>query len=184
MNKQVILLNGPSSCGKSTLARALQALIFEKRGERFEIVSIDDFLNMTAQDVVYEDDVFEISQGLCNAAGEAAQTGGGVIVDHVITSKRIFDHLTKALRPCRLRLIRVTCPLEVLKAREAARGDRCPGSAEASCAFLYPQDGYDLTVDTHSMTAVECAEHIFSRCFYEDQEEQMNRSPFTENMIL
>ena len=72
MHNQVILLNGPSSCGKSTLARALQALILEKRGKRFEIVSIDGFLNMTAQDVIYEDDVFEISQDLCKAVREAS----------------------------------------------------------------------------------------------------------------
>ena len=165
MDKQVILLNGPSSSGKSTLARMLQALILKKRGEWFEIVSIDDFLNMTAQDAIYEDDVFEISQDLCKAAAEAAQNGTGVIVDHVITSKRIFDQLTKALHSFKLRLICVTCPLEVLKARETARGNRCPGSAEASHAFLAPKEGFDLTVDPHSMTTKACAERIFSHCF-------------------
>lgn len=165
MNQMVILLNGPSSSGKSTLARALQALILEKRGERFAIVSIDDFLHMTAHDVICEDDVFEISRDLCNQAAEAAQTGDGVIVDHVITSRRIFDHLTNALHSFKLQRICVTCPPEVLRAREAARGNRCPGSAEASLAFLYPKDGYDLTVDTHSMTTTACAERIFFRCF-------------------
>ena len=165
MDKQVILLNGPSSSGKSTLARMLQALILEKRGEHYGIVSIDDFLDMTPQETIYEEDVYEISQDLCEAAAEAARTGDGVIVDHVITSSRIFDHLAGTLRPFRLRLIRVTCPLEVLRAREAARGNRCPGSAEASHAFLFPKNGYDLTVDTHGMTAGECAERIFAHCF-------------------
>ena len=47
----------------------------------------------------------------------------------------------------------------------SSSGDRCPGSAEASLAFLYPKNGCDLTVDTHSMTTKECAECIFSRCF-------------------
>ena len=61
MEKQIILLNGPSSAGKSTLAKALQALIEDKRKERYEIVSIDDFLKMATDDVIYEDDVYEIS---------------------------------------------------------------------------------------------------------------------------
>ena len=165
MEKQVILLNGPSSSGKSTLAKMLQTLILTDRGEQYEIISIDDFLKMTAQDVIYEEDVFEISQLLCDAAKNAAQTKDGVIIDHVITSKRIFDQLTDALRGFRLRTVCVTCPPEVLQEREAARKDRCPGSAEASAAFLFPKSGYDLTVDTHSRTAAECADRIFACCF-------------------
>ena len=61
MEKQIILLNGPSSSGKSTLAKILKELIEEKRNEKYEIISIDDFLKMTTEDVIYEDDVFEIS---------------------------------------------------------------------------------------------------------------------------
>ena len=50
MEKQVILLNGPSSSGKSSLAQLLQGLILTRRSERYEIISIDDFLTMSAQD--------------------------------------------------------------------------------------------------------------------------------------
>ncbi len=55
MDKQVVLLNGPSSSGKSTLAKCLQRLIRTKHRERYEIVSIDGFLAMTAQDAIYEE---------------------------------------------------------------------------------------------------------------------------------
>lgn len=65
MEKHIILLNGSSSSGKSTLAKELQALMADNRNERYEIVSIDDFLRMTTEDVIYEDDVFEISGALC-----------------------------------------------------------------------------------------------------------------------
>ena len=61
MEKQVILLNGPSSSGKSSLAQLLQGLILTRRSERYEIISIDDFLTMSAQDAIYEEDVYEIS---------------------------------------------------------------------------------------------------------------------------
>ena len=68
IEKQVILLNGPSSSGKSSLAQVLQGLIRTKRRERYEIVSVDDFLIMNAQDAIYEEDVYEISRDLCEAA--------------------------------------------------------------------------------------------------------------------
>lgn len=75
MCKQIILLNGASSSGKSTLAKALQAKIGERRNERYEIVSIDDFLNMKADEAIYEDDVFEISGRLCERVAEALFVG-------------------------------------------------------------------------------------------------------------
>ncbi len=163
MEKHIILLNGSSSSGKSTLAKALQALIEDKRNERYEIVSIDDFLKMTTEDVIYEDDVFEISGFLCEKVLQVFKGNQGVIIDHVITSERIFDQLKEMVNPNHLWLIRVTCPLEVLRKREQERKDRCLGSAEASYTYLFPKEGYDLTVDTHFMTASECANKIFDK---------------------
>ena len=146
--KQAILLNGPSSSGKSTLAKALQALIEARRGEKYEVVSIDDFMKISLMETIYEDDVFDISGDLCTGALEILKTGTGVIIDHVITSERIFRQLKEALRDYPLRPVHVTCAPEVLRERERARGDRCPGSAEASAEYLYPKEGYELTVDT------------------------------------
>ena len=160
MEKQVILLNGPSSSGKSTLARALRAHIKAKRHEEFGIVSIDDFMKVAKDETIYEDDVYEISPALCGEAARILKTAQGLIIDHVITSERIFLQLKEALRPYRLYTVRVSCPLEVLRERERARGDRCPGSAEASEIYLYPKEGYDLRVDTHLLPAAEAAEEI------------------------
>ena len=165
MQQQIILLNGPSSSGKSTLAKALQALVEEKRNEQYAIVSIDDFLKMTTQDTIYEDDVFEISCALCEKVQQLLETAPGVIIDHVITSQRIFDQLVKMLCVYPLRLIRVDCPLEVLREREKARKNRCLGSAEASYEYLFPKDGYELTVDTHRMSTVQCALEIYTSVF-------------------
>ena len=165
MFKQIILLNGPSSSGKSTLAKALRALIREKRNEDYAIVSIDDFLEMSQDQAIYEDDVFAISGRLCQRALAALETTPGVIVDHVITSERIFRQLQTACGDVPLRPVRVSCPPEVLLAREKARGNRSPGSAEASLAYLCPKDGYELTVDTHAMTAEACAARILAALF-------------------
>lgn len=160
MKEQIILLNGPSSSGKSTLAEKLKELIKEKRNERYEIISIDDFLKMTTEDVIYEEDVYEISSKLCEKALEVLKGGQGVIIDHVITSERIFNQLTEMLHSYHLNLIHVTCPLDILRQREEERQNRCQGSAQASYEYLFPKEGYDLTVDTHAFATEECALQI------------------------
>ena len=161
MEKQIILLNGPSSSGKSTLSRTLQALIREKRGETYAIISIDDYMKLSTDETIYEDDVYEISGDMCVGALETMRTASGVIIDHVITSPRIYEQLTELLGQNRIRSVHVSCPLEVLLEREQARGNRCLGSAEASYTYLFPREGYDLMVDSSVMTSAECAEKIF-----------------------
>ncbi len=165
MERQIILLNGPSSSGKSTLAGALQTLISEKRSERYEIVSIDDFMIISTEEPIYEDDVFEISGDICKKVLEVRETADGVIIDHVITSERIFKQLKEALSACKIRLVRVSCPLQLLKERELARGDRHPGSAEASAKYLFPKEGYDLVVDTGMRSPEENALLILDKLF-------------------
>ena len=167
MNKQIILLNGPSSSGKSTLASTLKMLIAERRNEQYGIVSIDDFMPevLSNDEPIYEDDVFAISAKLCECAVRTRDASDGVIVDHVITSERIFRQLVAAFRPERVFAVHVDCPPAILNERERKRGDRYVGSAEASYRYLYPKDGYDLTVDTGAASAADCAGTIFRRVF-------------------
>ncbi len=165
MEKRIILLNGPSSSGKSTLSKALKALIEETRNERYVIVSIDDFMKLSTEETIYEDDVFEISGDMCTSALEALKTAHGVIIDHVITSERIFRQLTEMLGRYHIHAVHVTCPIDVLLERENARKNRCPGSAEASYTYLFPKNGYELTVDTSVMTPAECSSEICSVIF-------------------
>ena len=160
MKKQILLLNGPSSSGKSSLSKALRERIEAKTGETYVIISIDDYMKLSTEETIYEDDVFEISGDMCTGALEALEKANGVIIDHVITSERIYCQLREMLGQYPIRTVNVTCPLEVLLQREFARKNRCLGSAEASYLYLYPREGYDLTVDTSVMTTAECAEKI------------------------
>lgn len=150
--KQVILLNGPSSGGKSTLALALQKQFIDTLNYKYSIVSIDDFMKLRTDETIYEDDIYEISGDMCKAALADLKKHDGVIIDHVITSERIFNQLNEMLDPNPILLVHVTAPLSVLKEREKARGDRCIGSAESSYEYLYPRFGYDVTVDTYFNT--------------------------------
>ncbi|MGN1249554.1 MAG: AAA family ATPase [Candidatus Spyradocola sp.] len=160
MRRQTILLNGPSSSGKSTLARALKRLLCEEHGREFGVVSIDDLLEMSPDEPIYEDDVYAITGELCARARAALEACGGVIIDQVMTSERIYDGMMRALEGCHTMTVRVACAAEVLRRREALRGDRCLGSAEASERYLYPKTGYDVTVDTGELSPEACARRI------------------------
>ena len=71
MEKQIILLNGPSSSGKSTLSKNLQNLLKENFDLEYYIVSIDDFMKLATDETIYEDDVYEISSDMNNKALDA-----------------------------------------------------------------------------------------------------------------
>ncbi len=159
-NKKIILLNGASSSGKSTLAKALQSYVKDVKYEDFAIVSIDDFLNMSTDEAIYEEDVFEISLKLIDKSIEMLNTNQGVIVDHVITSERIYNQLINSLNSFKIYLIHITCPLEEIIKRESKRKSRCIGSAEASFHYLFPKNNYHLTLDTFKLTPEECSSRI------------------------
>lgn len=160
MDRKIILLNGPSSSGKSSLSRALQSLL-----SGYEIVSIDDFMKVSTSETIYEDDVYEISGEMCEKVKELYEEGNGVIIDHVITSKRIYDQLISFLSPVKVDTVHINCDLEILRKRETARGDRCRGSAESSYTYLYPKDGYDVEVDTGIMSSEEASAIINEALF-------------------
>ena len=85
-----------------------------------------------------------------------------LIIDHVITSSRIFQALLDASTGFPMKTVLVSCPVEALRRREAERGDRCVGSAEASLEHLYPQTGYDLCLDSSTAGPEYLAEKIMS----------------------
>ena len=143
----VLLLNGPSSAGKSSIARELLKQL-ESGGVPASVVSLDDHMRLSPGEQIWEDDVFEVMPELCREVERTLREGRTVIVDHVITSGRIYAAVAAAAAGHRMRKVRVTCDTAILRQREAARGDRFPGSAEESLRYLYPKDGYDLTVDS------------------------------------
>ena len=85
----VILLNGSSSTGKSSIAKALRQKLHDSGNS--VIISLDDYLQMSANEPIWEDDVFSITPHMCEDIVAALQDGKTVIIDHVITSSRRFQ---------------------------------------------------------------------------------------------
>lgn len=165
---EVILLNGPSSAGKSSISRALQKLLAEA-GREAAIISLDDYMGLVLEpgEEIWEDDVFEVVPPMCRDIEESKRQGRTVIIDHVITSERIFTATAAAGGQC-MKTVLVSCSRELLREREAARGDRFIGSAETSLEYLYPKDGYDLCIDSGKTSPEEAAQTIAGRFFTAD----------------
>lgn len=161
-NVDLILLNGPSSAGKSTVAQELTARLSEMGTCR--LIALDDYMTIGTDEEIWEDDVFEATNGMYADVARALKENALVIVDHVITSSRIYDGLARAVGGKRWMKVLVTCRLETLIRREKRRGDRFIGSAEASFRYLYPREGYDLTADSEKQSAAEIAAAIAEAC--------------------
>ena len=164
---KLLLLNGPSSAGKSSIAGELQREL-RRYGADPVIISIDDYMKIGTDEEIWEDDVFEVMPDMCRDITPALQQGKWVIVDHVITSARIYDALLDAAAGFDVVKVLVSCSLEILLKRERERGNRFAGSAEASLKYLYPKDEYDLRIDSGKTDAASSAEKIMD--FLQDRQ--------------
>jgi chloramphenicol 3-O phosphotransferase len=168
MKAIAIVLNGASSAGKGTIARAIQELA----GMPVLHVSLDMFTDM-----FHWPSVIENERAACHAVGVAnfhaalpllASGEFPLIVDHVFEQHAWFETCREALKERRTYFIGVRCPLAVLEAREKARGDRRIGLARFQFERVHEQKPYAMEVDTSAHSPTESAAAILK--FVEDAE--------------
>ena len=175
---QVIILNGIGSVGKSATAKALQAIA----SRPFLHVSMDAFLDMLPEQMFGDPDglVFEPGQsdgkpviairsgpvlqramrGMRHAIAAMAAQGNNLIVDEVMIGAAAAQEYRDLLLAVDLRVVGLFAPLEVLEARERARGDREIGLARWQYGRVHRGITYDLQVDTSVAAPAECARLI------------------------
>lgn len=168
----VIVLNGGSSSGKSTIARCLQ----EALPEPWLGVSVDTFVDALPPRLREGGDGLligpdgEVSVGPAFAELDAAwlegiaamaRAGAHVVVDDVfLGGPHSRSRWSRALAGLDVLWVGVRCAPEAATAREAARGDRVPGMAAKQAAVVHEGVDYDLEVDTTSASAADCARVI------------------------
>ncbi|WP_208615568.1 chloramphenicol phosphotransferase CPT [Streptomyces rubellomurinus] len=174
---RVIVLNGGSSSGKSSLARQLQELLPEPwlhLGADTLVEALPPRLLGGADGlggVTDGDGTVEV--GPAFAALDAAWTlgvaamaraGAHVIVDEVFLGGAASQARWRtALDGLDVLWVGVRCDPAVAAAREAARGDRVAGMAAAQATAVHTGVGYDLVIDTTRATAQECARTVLAR---------------------
>ena len=178
---QVIVLNGIGSVGKSSTAKALQAIT----SKSFLHVAMDTFLDMLPDKMLAHPDglMFEAAQdggkpiiairtgpileramcGMRHAVTARAEQGNNLIVDEVMIEARIAQEYRILLRSFDLHLVGLFAPLDVLEARERARGNREIGLARWQYGRVHRDIAYDFEVNTAAATPMECARLIRDR---------------------
>jgi chloramphenicol 3-O phosphotransferase len=156
----VILLNGTSSSGKSSIARELLDLL---DGSWFHM-PVDAFHAMRCKgDIADEDLQAEIDRtvkGFHRAVAGMAGGGNNLVVDHPLSRRwRLLD-LLDLLAPEDTVLVGVRCPLPELERRELERGDRQVGLAAAQYADVHSHELHDVEVDTSLHGPRQCALRI------------------------
>lgn len=179
----IILLNGCSSAGKSTLARALQFL----SEKPYLLIGIDTFFHMMPAAYVgfgdkadqgfhfipEHDDLGPLMRIENGPYGKAigntipkviktlADDGHDIILDEVFFGEESLNRYVEALKDHTVYFIGVMCDLKVLQEREILRGDRALGLGRDQIGRVHtPERSYDMTVDTTCISAFDCGKAI------------------------
>jgi chloramphenicol 3-O phosphotransferase len=160
---RVLLLLGPSSVGKTTIATALQRTL----DGPWLIAGVDLFWGMLDERLLpvggfrADSDVMRrLTRGWHRAVAALAAEGNDVIVDELGIHRWWLEDWARVLGGVRRWSVRLRASLPTLRAREAERGDRAPGLAAADLA-LAPEDGsFDLVLDTDRATLADCVAAI------------------------
>jgi len=157
MNGNVIVLNGTSSSGKTTLARELQS----QCSEVYLLCSLDAFWDMTPYSIPAGSNNFpNMKLALAKSVRALAETGHNVIVDVVFSGQKTYIELTKELDGLNFKIVKVECPLDELAKREIARGDREIGLAKMQYENIHEGVIYDLNVNTLVNSPEQCAQKV------------------------
>ena len=190
MNPQLILLNGTSSAGKSSIVKCLQ----QKLQQPYLDMGLDKFLYMLPDHYLKQplwNEVWghssckgdlgnRLMSGMHHSIRTMINQGSLVIADHVLIEKNWVSELAELFYDQPAYFIGVHCPLEVAAKREADRKDRTLGSAQLQFSIVHQWTEYDFTVDSSLMTPDQSAEKIIE--FLASQKKPIGFSKTRDNL--
>ena len=181
---QIIYLNGPSSSGKTTLAKGLQHAF----DDLFLHIGIDKIIEWMPEKVndwtggvaplgyswkksadesgnpIQELQIGPYAEKIADTFQEIvlllAKMGHHLIIDDVSFGKRQVDEWKAFLRDFKVLWVGVNAPLSILEQREKERGNRIVGSARGQFHRVHADATYDLEIDTHHATLAANVEKI------------------------
>ncbi len=184
---KIILLNGSSSAGKTTLALALQ----EELDEPYHHIALDQFrdgmpglfrgynsprgtpgyrgLNVVPMDhdsgervthVRFGDIGHRMLRGMHRAIAAFAGAGNHVIVDDLMLHPALLEDYVEVLEGFFVLFVGVRCPLAVVNERENRRPGRFPGTAISHFYEVHAHHHYDLEIDTSAVSQRDGAQVV------------------------
>jgi len=184
----VIVLNGPSGSGKSSIQNAFQSLMLPNLWIK---VGIDNLFDAPMPDITPEnmerwqspnpirwvetttgrggsqvitlmvgDQGEKVAYAMNSAIAAYARNGNNVIVDYIAYDQKWLADLKRKLSTCNAYYVAVDIPLEVLEERERARGTSPSGHARSHYDTVYGPYSYDLRVNSAQYSPEEIAQQI------------------------
>jgi chloramphenicol 3-O phosphotransferase len=179
---RVVLLNGASSVGKGSVAKALQRIAARPTLH----VQMDAFLEMMPPGAFGAPEGYtfktrhEAGKPVTAIAGgpilalamtslrasvaAMADAGADLVVDEVMWDPADLADYRRRLAGHDLRVVGLFAPLEVLERREKARGDRALGLARWQYDKVHAGVAYDLELDT-SVASPEALAGLIKEAF-------------------
>lgn len=185
---RIILLNGTSSAGKTTVARMIQQL----RPDPIQHIALDQFrdglpdrfrglnspegtpgargLNvvpvhtseMPGTAIHFGDIGRRMLTGMRQAIAAFAKAGNDAVIDDMrLDPNYLHDYLT-ALSGIEVIFAAIHCDKATLNQRETARPGRFPGTALLHMHSVHEGCIYDVEVNTTTMSPRQCAESILA----------------------
>jgi len=184
---QVVIINGPSSAGKTSVV-----LEFCRRraeaGQWWLPISVDDFQIRTPPaffaapglEGPYADQGFwlepagggvtvvpgpggrRLHQAFHRTVRVWAEQGFDVICDEAVFDQAAAQDWRVALEGLRCTWVALHCDLEVLEARERSRPDRVPGIARGLASVVFSHIDPDLTLDSTTAGPEALADTLWS----------------------
>lgn len=160
----VILVNGCSSAGKSSVVKALR----EASENPYFLMTLDTFLEgvlplkcnfENPQDF---DMMLKAIGGFHQSVGALARVVDFLVVDHVLQFPQWKTELFEALRGQEVFFVGLLPPLAVLESRESQRLDRQKGTAKSQFEVIQSYT-YDMVLDSSQLTPQEAARHILNK---------------------
>lgn len=169
---QVIVLNGGSSSGKTTIAACLQDMLpspWLHLGVDTLVDAMPQALLTSETGITFGADgsvrpgpaFRHLESAWMQGIAAMARAGARIILDEVFLSGvDARDRWRAALAGVAVLWVGVRCDPAVATARERGRADRIAGMAVSQAQLVHAGMAYDVEVDTSDTSAVACARRI------------------------
>ena len=185
----VIVLNGPSASGKSSVQKKIREL-FDKPYLKLGVDNLFDAVlpdyyglgmiqpkgSFSQEDIRYVETTEvqgkkavklivgpigrKVITGMHHSIAAYAKAGNNVVVDYILYEKEWFSEFVNTLKGIKVYYIGLKYPLQAIEEREKKRATSPEGHARSHYETVHYFDNYDLVIDDPSLSADEIARNI------------------------